>query len=610
MNLSEFHFIRPYWLLALVPAAAVMFLLLRNKLGRGNWESVCDAALLPYLLQEKPAAASRKSLVLGALMAFLAIVALAGPTFQRLPSPVFRNDSALVIALDLSRSMDAEDVKPSRLIRARYKIADLLQRRKDGQTALLVFAGDAFTVTPLTDDTDTIASQLEALTTDIMPAQGSRAEAALNLAVRLLQQAGLFKGEILLISDGVEPDAALAAAKKLGGYRLSVLGVGTPEGAPIALPKGGFLKDAQGAILVPKLNPDALAALAGAGGGVYRTLAADDSDIENMLAGLETPVPDAKGQGDNRLLIDLWDDLGPWIVLALLPLAALSFRRGLLCLAFVVLLPLPENAYALDWQDLWLTRDQQAAEAYQRKEYKRAAELFENPDWKAAAQYEADLQVEGEMKTPKTAVGFYNQGNVLAKSNRLEEAIQAYDKALEMKPNFEDAKFNKKIVEDELKRRKQQNQQNQQNQQRSGPQRQDEMKDRKQDPQESEQSQSQSDDGRQSEQKEQNSEPEHGENSLEKSEAGKEKEAERAAEEEKQAEAQPSEETAGEAKKEGQKPDSPERNEASAQAMQPVDETAQANQQWLNRIPDDPGGLLKRKFKYQYGLRQQRSDRQ
>jgi Ca-activated chloride channel family protein len=328
------------------------------------------------------------------------------------------------------------------------------------------------------------------------------------------------------------------------------------------------------------------------------------------LAGLETPVPDAKGQGDNRLLIDLWDDLGPWIVLALLPLAALSFRRGLLCLAFVVLLPLPENAYALDWQDLWLTRDQQAAEAYQRKEYKRAAELFENPDWKAAAQYEADLQVEGEMKTPKTAVGFYNQGNVLAKSNRLEEAIQAYDKALEMKPNFEDAKFNKKIVEDELKRRKQQNQQNQQNQQRSGPQRQDEMKDRKQDPQESEQSQSQSDDGRQSEQKEQNSEPEHGENSLEKSEAGKEKEAERAAEEEKQAEAQPSEETAGEAKKEGQKPDSPERNEASAQAMQPVDETAQANQQWLNRIPDDPGGLLKRKFKYQYGLRQQRSDRQ
>jgi Ca-activated chloride channel family protein len=609
MNLSEFHFIRPYWLFALIPAAAIVFLLLRNKLGRGNWESVCDAALLPYLLQEKPTTASRKSLVLGSLMAFLAIIALAGPTFQRLPSPVFRNDSALVIALDLSRSMDAEDVKPSRLIRVRYKIADLLQRRKDGQTALLVFAGDAFTVTPLTDDTDTITSQLEALTTDIMPAQGSRAEAALNLAVRLLQQAGLPKGEILLITDGVDSDAALAAAKKLGSYRLSVLGVGTPEGAPIALPKGGFLKDEQGAIAVPKLQPDALAALAGAGGGVYRTLAADDSDIESVLTTLDAAVPDAKSRGDNNLLIDLWDDLGPWLVLVLLPLAALSFRRGVLSLAFAVLLPLPENSYALDWQDLWKTRDQQAAAAFAAQQYERAAELFENPDWKMAAQYRAGKPQAGELPLPTTATGFYNQGNVLAKSGRFEEAIAAYDKSLAIDPDNEDAKYNKKLVEEALKQQQSQPQQNQQNQQQNDSKPQDSEKGQQQDPQSE---QNQSDNGQPSEQQKTDSEQaeqKNGEHSSEESEAGKEKEPDKAGEKEKQTEAQPSEQASLEAK-DGEKPDSPERNEASAHAMQSVDETAQANQQWLNRIPDDPGGLLKRKFKYQYALRQQRSERQ
>ncbi|EIC27989.1 MULTISPECIES: VWA domain-containing protein [Methylomicrobium] len=607
MNLSEFHFIRPYWLLALVPAALIVFLLFRNKLGRGNWEAVCDAALLPYLLQEKAVTASRKSLVTSAVMALLAIVALAGPTVQRLPSPVFRNDSALVIALDLSRSMDAEDVKPSRLIRARYKIADLLQRRKDGQTALLVFAGDAFTVTPLTDDTETIASQLEALTTDIMPAQGSQGEAALNLAVRLLQQAGLPKGEILLITDGVEPDAALAAAKKLGSYRLSVLGVGTPEGAPIALPKGGFLKDEQGAIVVPKLHPDALAALAGAGGGVYRTLAADDSDIESVLAGVDMPVADeAKGQTDNRLLIDLWDDLGPWIVLALLPLAAFSFRRGLLCLAFAVLLPLPENSYALDWQDLWQTRNQQAAAAFAARQYDRAADLFEKPDWKAAAQYRAAKPVDGELPIPDTATGFYNQGNVLAKSGRFEEAIAAYDKSLTIDPDNKDAEYNKKLVEEAMK---QQKQQSQQNRQQSDSKQQDSEKGQRQDRQES--AQNQSDAGQPSERKDRNSEPQNGESQPGKSEAGQEKDAEKAGEEEEQAETRPSQEASA-AAKDGEKRDSAERNEPStqAQAMQPADETAQANQQWLNRVPDDPGGLLKRKFKYQYGLRQQRAGRQ
>ena len=215
MSFSEFHFIRPTWLLALFPYLIILVFMLRNKLSRGNWSAVCDADLLPYLLQEKPSQNNRWVLTSSAIAAFLVIFALAGPSWQRIPSPVFRNESALVIALDLSRSMDAEDIKPSRLIRARYKIADILKRRKDGQTALLVYSGAAFTVTPLTDDIETIASQLTALSTDIMPSEGDDAELVLKKAVDLFKQAGLQKGQILLVTDGVDLDKTSSAVSAL-----------------------------------------------------------------------------------------------------------------------------------------------------------------------------------------------------------------------------------------------------------------------------------------------------------------------------------------------------------------------------------------------------------
>ena len=291
MNLAEFHFIRPYWLLAVIPYIVIVGLMLRNKLSQGNWSAVCDEELLPYLLQEKAVNQSRWALTTGAIAALLTITALAGPTWQRLPSPVFRNESALVIALDLSRSMDAEDIKPSRLIRARYKIADILKQRKDGQTALLVYSGDAFTVTPLTDDTETIDSQLSALTTDIMPSEGSNAAVVLEKAVDLFKQAGLQKGQILLVTDDVNVRETLPVVKSLDGYTLSILGVGTADGAPIALPEGGFLKDEQGSIVIPKLNAGELAKLAQAGKGDYQTITANDADIQTLLSAVDKPVP-------------------------------------------------------------------------------------------------------------------------------------------------------------------------------------------------------------------------------------------------------------------------------------------------------------------------------
>jgi len=583
MNLAEFHFIRPYWLLAVLPYIVIVALILRNKLAQGNWSAVCDAALLPYLLQEKSVNQSRWPITAGAIAALLVIIALAGPTWERLPSPVFRNDSALVIALDLSRSMDAADIKPSRLIMARYKIADILKQRKDGQTALLVYAGDAFTVTPLTDDTETIDSQLSALNTDIMPSQGSDTASALEKAVELLKQAGLQKGQILLVTDGVDVDKTLPVVKSLDKYQLLILGVGTDDGAPIALPEGGFLKDERGNIVVPKLNSSELKKLAQAGNGVYQTITTNDADIQAVLANVDRSVQQQGKQNDN-LLLDQWADKGPWLLLLVLPLAALTFRKGLLCFVLLLILPLPKNSYALGWQDLWQTKDQQAQQAYKKQDYAKAAEQFENPDWKAAAHYKAgeyDKALES-LKNSKSESSAYNQGNALAKAGQLEEAIKAYEKALAVNPNDSDAKHNKEVVEKELEKQKQE--QKQQDQQKDDKQKSKGDSEKNKDGDQSEKS----DEQKQSEQK-----PEQKQSDKQQSE---EKQQDKA-EEKKPEEEKPQQAEQG--KDEANKQD----KQQAPGKTEPTDEQQQANEQWLKRIPDDPAGLLRRKFKYQYGQR-------
>ena len=594
MNLAEFHFIRPYWLLAIIPFVIIVTLMLRNKLSQGNWSAVCDAELLPFLLQEKAVNPSRWVLTTGAFAALLAIIALAGPTWQRLPSPVFRNESALVIALDLSRSMDAEDIKPSRLIRARYKIADILKQRKDGQTALLVYAGDAFTVTPLTDDTETIDSQLSALTTDIMPSEGNNTSIVLEKAVELFKQAGLQKGQIVLVTDSVDSDKTRATVKALDGYTLSILGVGTSDGAPVALPEGGFLKDEQGTIVVPKLDASALAKLAQAGKGVYQTITANDADIQTLLSAVDKPVQQ-EGKENKNLLLDQWEDKGPWLLLLVLPLAALSFRKGLLCVGLLLLLPLPKNSYAFEWQDLWQNKDQQAQQAYKNNQFEQAANLFENPDWKAASHYKAGQYDKAldSLKVNQTALSAYNQGNALAQSGQLEEAVKAYEKALTLNPDDADAKYNKALVEKELEKQKQeqkpqdkkQDDKQQQSKENSDPKKSDDKSEKSEEQKAAEQKPEQSDEKKTEQQK------------ADEQKADEDKEQQNKPEEKK-----PDTEQAKQA--EQKKDEGKEQPKPTPADVKPSDEEQQANEQWLKRIPDDPAGLLKRKFKYQYGQRE------
>lgn len=619
--MHDFHFLRPGWLLALPALFALLWTLRRQQRGGADWREYCDPSLLPHMLIGTPGKQTRRGLGLATLAGVLAVLALAGPAWERLPAPVFRNLSALVVVLDLSMSMNAADLKPSRLERARFKIEDILHTRKDGQTALVVYAGDAFAVTPVTDDSATIAAQLSALNPALMPSQGHRADLGLRSAERLLKQAGLKSGDVLLITSGdTGPEDAKAAGElRSEGYRVSVLGVGTPDGAPIPLPEGGFLKDGSGNILVPRLDASALARLADAGGGLSRALRPDSDDLDALLGFFDHRAESAEPTGDT-VHIEQWREDGIFLLPVLLPLAALAFRRGWLgAWLLLVLIPAPEPAHALEWRDLWLTPDQQAQREFQAGHPDQAAQRFQNPEWKAAAEYKAGQYEQASKSLAKFATtdGQYNRGNALANQGQYEQAIRAYEQALKLDPDNRDAEYNKKLVEEAL--RKQEQQDKQDSQEKDQNQKQEQQQDRQdqgrqgqpkagergnEKPKDQDGKQANGQDEQRPEQKRQNGEsgkPGPGEksNSPDGQNSGSDSNGRDSQPQPAESEPKPAESKPGQEQQPGQD-DPKQRIESEAKG-----EVQQAEEQWLRRIPDDPGGLLKRKFYYQYRQRQQ-----
>ena len=582
--LANFHWLRPDWLWALPLIGLTTYALARRQLAPGSWQSIIDPALAPYILSRAQIKGLSYRWWLILIGGVLAVTALAGPSWNRVEQPVFRSEQAIVIALDLSRSMDAQDLTPSRLTRARLKILDILEARQSGQTALVVYSSNAFTVTPLTTDADTVAALVNSLSTDIMPSRGSYPVAAIRKSQTLLEQAGVAYGEVLLITDGGTSPAAERAAADLqsSGYSLSVLGVGTSQGAPIPRAGGGFITDRSGNIVVPRIEETALRSLAAAGGGRFALLSADDGDISTLLSG-EVGIGSAS---DESLATDLWQEEGPWLLLLLVPMAAMAFRRGLVLVLLLFLLPVAEPVYAFGWEDLWLTRDQQAQRELDKGNAMEAGELFEDPVWQAVAKYRA-------AEYGPSAAGFgnqedienlYNLGNALARLGEIETAIDAYEQVLEVDPDMEDAIYNRDLLKDLIEQNQdaQGGEQGNQDASESGG-----------GGQQSE-GQSQSDQsGEEAATGEQGAEGQQGESSVRDQDNVNQEDLE-AIQAELERAAQEAQQQSGEAQ------ESEGMSQADAEQMRRTQEQRQAMEQWLRRIPNDPGGLLRRKFRYQY----------
>ena len=582
-----FHFLRPWWFLGLAPVALIVGFYSWHKHHAGNWSTIINPELLPFLMQGKAPSdgLSTKSLITTLTLAWIiCITSLAGPTWEQLPQPVHRQDSALIIVFDLSPSMLAADLAPSRLVRGRYKLIDILKRRTEGVSGLVVYGGDAHTVSPLTEDSNTIVSLVPVLHPGLLPQYGSNIEDAIQVAVNLATSGGYQQADILLISDGVDPSAIseiTSIVKDKGEYRLSILGVGTENGAPIPLGSGGFVKDTRsGNVIIPKLNISDLRRLASANKGNYQTISNDDRDIDNLLGAMESLFGDSTQQTDRSF--DLWDDQGYLLALLLIPILLLTFRKG----AVVVLLLAPllfqsNSVEALEWQDLWATGDQQGAEALELDNAERAKSLFTHPQWRGSAAYRAaDYETAAEaFFTDETANGLYNSGNALAKSGDFDSAIGAYERALELEPALEDAIFNRDLLE-KLKQEQEQEEQSQE----------------QQDQESSEQQQEQD-----SEQSDKNDDPSDQQPPEQESEQQDES-------------AIPEEESEEESEKKEQQESEKKQNESEQQAERQTSELEMSEEEkqeqreidaMLRRIPDDPGGLLRAKFRYESQQRKQ-----
>lgn len=598
--ISDFHFLRPLWLLALLPALFFFRRLWRLDAQGSAWHKVIDQNLLPYLLSAGKNASQRLPLYLLLGVWTLSIVALAGPTWSKQTQPVQQRQDALVIVLDLSLGMFANDFDPNRITVARRKIMDILDMRREGQTALVVYAGEAHMVTPLTDDSVSIRAMVPALSPNIMPIIGNNPAQAIQMARTLMDEASAVNGRVLLITGGFGPDQNSAIQDVLsdGRYPLHIIGIGSAQGAPIPAANGEFLRDTAGQMVVASMDRGNLNALASQLNGRYQDVSIDSSDLESVLA--ESLMGNADDYLEADEQVELWYDAGPWLLLLLVPLCALCFRRGWILQIAVVggalllalptqpviaqpantpiplsdmpleemaigsqssaMQPPPPRGFRLS--DLWRNRDQRGLQAMEENDPASAATLFEDSAWRGTANYRAgnyDAAVR-EFSLRDDLDSKFNLGNALAFSERFEEAIAAYQSVLDVQPDHADALKNKAIVEELLQEQQQQEQEQQQQEQ------------QEQEEQQQSESESESDDSQQQQQQEQQQEQQDQQQQQE-------------------SEQQPPSE---------QEQESESDNANSQQrANTEIEEDQESLEQFLRRIEDDPGELLQRKFQFE-----------
>ena len=605
-SLEDFHFLRPELLLALLPLLLLVYAVRRLHKQQSGWQSVLAGHLYQHVITSKGAKKSKPPLSLLALGWGLAVIALAGPTWERLPQPVYQLNTGKVVLLDMSLSMRATDIKPDRLSRAKYKAIDLVNEITEGETGLVAYAGDAFTISPLSSDAQNLTLLIPSLSPEIMPIAGSEPFLGMQAAITLLTNAGYQQGEIFWITDGVE-NYQLSELNELlstSPFRLSILAVGTEEGAPIQMLGGELMKDSKGAIVIPKLAVNNLRLLAKKGNGRYITLRANDDDVRYLVDQtlLEREYGEEKNadeEADN--FGDKWREMGPFLVLLLLPLAAYSFRRGILAVITIgfIFPGYSPSAYA-DWQEnLWKTTDQQGMQAYKQNDFDTAASKFNDPLWQGTALYknqnfEAALVA---FQQSDSTHALYNQGNALAQLGKLDEAIAAYQSVLEEDPKHQDAIANKELLE-KIKQQQEQQKQEQNENQESDNQEGDKQEQNQGDSQQKSQDESQDEQGDNAQQSESDADsaPESAES--DKSEQQKEQN-------EQQEEAEAQEQTSDE--KSEQEQEEKEAQQAEMGEQQPLTdeqkEQMQRMQNLLNRIPDDPAFLLKRKMQIEHQQR-------
>ena len=535
------------------------------------------------------------------LMLILVLTAMAGPVLEKRSVPVLKKNLAKVLVLDVSHSMLAEDLRPNRIERAKFKLRDLLNRIDEGETALIAYAGDAHVISPLTSDTHTITTLLPGLEPDIMPHRGSRPDRAMELAVKLLDGHSANPGEVIWLTDGIPENMIPTVAQLLGRHRLSVIGVGTEKGAPIPGKNSGFLKNSKGGIVMSRLDTSRLQALAQQKGGTFQILRNDDQDLEIVLN--QPILMNEYLEDETEKQGDIWREEGPWLLLIMLPLAALMFRRGLIFGFLLISLHLPgfvisERAYAFEWKDLWKNKDQQGQQFFIEGSHSEAAQVFENPEWKGLSHFRSGNHENAleEWKGIDSTRSLFNQGNALAKLGKLDQAIDRYDQVLEREPEHSDARFNRDLLKKLLEEQEKQKQQNQEQDGSGEDQQKSENQQSENQSERSEENPSSAESG--SDSKNQNMENSGQSEQAQKSDS-QNKEISEAQSDKQEQENTDEASVAEENKQEGEEDSKQQQAFIKPRSVSELTEDNPQEQelrQWLQKIPDDPSKLLRNKM--------------
>ncbi|PMO43755.1 hypothetical protein BCT11_08500 [Vibrio sp. 10N.222.52.B12] len=457
--MAEFIFLYPYWLLGLLVIPIVLALNSQYKTKKSSLIAPHLAKMLGHSIKTK------HYFAIWGLAWATACIALAGPSWQSNTRPSFELSQNRVLVLDMSRSMYATDVKPNRLSQTRYKALDLLPKWREGSTGLVAYAGDAYTLSPLTTDSSTLAGIIENLSPELMPYQGSNLPSAIETALGQFTQAGVNQGDIVVLADDLDDSELSRSLALLNGkdVRVSVLAIGTSNGAPIALPDGSLMKNRQGNTVVAKTNLKNLQTLAKQTGGLFVPIQHNNRDVENIAAFTNNAGNNLAAKQSEDVKTDSRLNSGFWLLPLLLIPAVLLFRRGMVWVLVATVLPMTWTPKAE--ASAFLNQNQQGEQLYQQGEYEKAQNTFTDPNWKGAASYQAgdyESAIEA-FSNNSTLDGRYNLANALAQNGQLDDAANLYKQLVEEKPDFEAAKKNLSVVEEKLKQQQQQQQQKSQN---------------------------------------------------------------------------------------------------------------------------------------------------
>lgn len=576
------HLLRPGWLLLLPLLGWLLWKLLHRQRRAGRWQLLLPAAFHPWLLAGGSGRADRRPWLYLGLAWLLCLLALLGPSWQRVEQPATQRIDPLVVVLELTPQMLATDLSPNRLEQARRKILDLLQARSDAQTAIVVYAGSAHTLVPLTNDQLTARNLLDALKPSIMPEPGQRADLAVRLARELLDRGAQGAGRIVLIASDLDEaeQQGIHQALRGRGKSFALLAVGSASGAPILQEDGTYLKDAQGSILLPRLDEAALRHFASSLDAGFQRLGNGNRDLR-ALGLLDAGHGETITSEGAMLRLQRWADQGYWLLLPLLLLAACAGRRGwLFCLPLLLFCAEPRSAMAFEFSDLWLRPDQQGQHLLAEQRPAEAAQHFADFRWRGLALYQAGDYAAAAQAFAQggQAEDHYNRGNALAQLGQYEAAIDAYQQALELQPQLQPAQRNKTLLEKLLREREAQSSANENAQQNA----------------QSNVSQTSSDTPQSASQQ---SSPQ--EAHVDSSRPGNPTSDLR--------NRQPRDQLPDSAAADiaTQPNDSTELDASPAAEEGLSDERRQALEQWLRQIPDEPSELLRRKFWYQQQQRQE-----